>query len=182
MSRFLSSSEKSSVMCISLGLSWLLWAIQAEVSVLFSTALQSMAISEQWTARSWVINDIAQFIPLVHVWNSQYASQSPVPPQLLAMDCEHLYTKIDLQDMRVKVLDMVQHISNLPEHARSGHVAVKVGKDKHAQWLKAHEVPADYHDRANMHNNNDADDFVIFDLVLLDNLFIMFGPSLCVRL
>lgn len=143
-------------------------AIQAEVTVLFSTTLQSMAISEQWTARSWVVNDIAQFIPLVHVWNSQYASQSPFPPQLLAMDCERLYTKIDLQNMRVKVLDMLQSIFNLPEHARLGHVAVKVGKDKHAQWLKAHGVPADYHDRANMHNSNDADDFVIFDLVMAD--------------
>ena len=98
------------------------------------------------------------------------------------MDCERLYTKIDLQDMRVKVLEMVRRIFDLPEHVRLGHVAVKVTKDKHPEWLPANKVPAAYHDRTV--KDDDGDRFVIFDLnmvdmwvtFLLDDLFVTFGP------
>ena len=108
--------------------------------------------------------------------------QSPDAPELLAMDCERLYTKIDLQDLKVKVLDMIGRVFNLPEHIRLGHVGVKVRETKHAQWLKAHEIPADYQKRTGTANS--SGDFVIFDLAmiemwvtyLLDNLFIKFGP------
>ena len=179
-SRFISSSENRSVQPISVWLSRLLKVVQSEVSVLFGDALQSMGISERWTARSWVITDMSNFIPLVHVWNSQYAAQSPDPPVLSAKDCERLYTKIPLQDMRSKVLHIVSCVFNLPEHIRLGHVAVKVRENKHAQWLQAHEVPISYHDRS---SSGDGGDFVIFDLrmidiwitFLLDNMFIMFG-------
>lgn len=179
--RYISSSENSSLLPISKGLCGLLQVIQSEVGQLFGSALQSMSISEQWTARSWVITDVAHFIPLVHIWNAQYASQSPEPPQLLAMDCERLYTKIDMQDLRVKVLDMVGQVFNLPEHQRLGHVAVKIRETKHAVWLKAPEVPSDYHARTG--SAKSGGDFIIFDLAMIDiwvtylleNLFIMFG-------
>ena len=169
---------------ISVGLSRLCKVIQTEVGQLFGTSLQSMSISERWTARSWVITDISDFVPLVHVWNSQYAAQSPSPPQLLAKDCERLYTKIPLQDMRSRVLSMVTRVFNLPEHQRHGHVAVKIRETKQAQWLKASEVPDNYHERTGSDNGGT---FVIFDLVmlniwvtfLLENLFIMFGPMFC---
>lgn len=76
---------------------------------------------------------------------------------------------------------MVDQVSNLPEHQRLGHVAVKVRETKHAVWLKAHEVPTDYHARTGTAKS--GSDFVIFDKVMLDmwvthlleNLFIMFG-------
>ena len=179
--RFISSSENSLMLPISKGLCGLLQFIQGEVGVLFSTCLQSMSIAERWTARSWVITDVTQFIPLIHVWNAQYAAQSPDAPELLAMDCERLYTKIDLQDLKVKVLDMIARVFNSPEHTRLGHVGVKVRETKHAQWLKAHEIPADYHKRTGTADS--SGDFVIFDLAmiemwvtyLLDNLFIKFG-------
>ncbi len=139
-----------------------------------------MSISEKWTARSWVITDISDFVPLVRVWNSLNASQSVDPPRLLAKDCERLYTNIPLHDMLTRVLDLIGRVFHLPEHARLGHVAVKVRETKHAQWLKAHEVPVDYHART---GTGDGGDFVIFDMhmieiwvtFLLDNLFIIFG-------
>ena len=65
--RFISSSENSSVLPIIKGLCGLLQSIQGEVGVLFSTSLQSMSIAERWTAWSWVITDVAHFIPLIHV-------------------------------------------------------------------------------------------------------------------
>lgn len=148
----------------------------------FGNALQSMSISEKWTARSWVITDISEFIPLVRVWNSQYAAQSLDPPLLLAKDCERLYTNIPLHDMKAKVMVLITRVFNLPEHARLGHVAVRIRETKHAQWLKAHEVPIDYHART---GTGDGAAFVIFDLrmielwvvLLLDNLFIKFGDQ-----
>lgn len=42
------------------------------------------------------------------------------------MDCERLYTKLDLQDLRVKVLDKVGRGFNIPKHIRLGLVGVKV--------------------------------------------------------
>ena len=74
--RFISSSESSSMQPISKGLSGLFKVVQSEVGTLFGNALQSMSISEKWTARSWVITNIYEFIPLIRVWNSQYAAVS----------------------------------------------------------------------------------------------------------
>ena len=180
--RFISSSGSSSMQPIPEGLSGLFKVVQSEAGTLFGNALQSMSISEKWTARSWVITDISEFIPLVRVWNSQYAAQSPDPPLLLAKDCERLYTNIPLHDMKAKVMGLITRVFNLPEHARLGHVAVKVRETKHAQWLKAHQVSVDYHART---GTGDGGDFVIFDLrmieiwvvFLLDNLFVSFGDQ-----
>lgn len=41
--------------------------IQDEIAPLIGTALESISIPEQWTARSWVITDISHFVPLVRV-------------------------------------------------------------------------------------------------------------------
>ena len=71
---------------ISQGLSGLFKFIQGEIAPLFGTALQSMSISERWTARSWVITDTSDFVPLLRVWNSLYASHSVDPPSLLTKE------------------------------------------------------------------------------------------------
>lgn len=150
--RFISSSESSSMQPIPQGLSGLFKVVQSEVATLFGNALQSMSISENG------------------------------PPLLLAKDCERLYTNIPLHDMKAKVMGLITRVFNLPEHARLGHVAVKVRETKHAQCLKAHQVSVDYHART---GTGDGGDFVIFDLrmieiwvvFLLDNLFVSFGDQ-----
>ena len=127
--RFISSSESSSMQPISQGLSGLFTFIQDEIAPLFGTTRQSMSISERWTARSWVITDISDAIPLVRVWNSLYslyASHSADPPSLLAKDCEHLYTNIPLHDMLTRVLDLIKRVFHLPTHPHLVHVAVKI--------------------------------------------------------
>ena len=65
--RFLSSSERSSMLPISKGLTGLFKAIQLEVPPLFASALQSMHIHESWTARCWVLEDTAAVMPLLHM-------------------------------------------------------------------------------------------------------------------
>ncbi len=168
---------------ISKGLTGLLNAIQLEVPPLFASALQSMHIHDGWTARCWALEDTAAVIPLLHIWNFQYAHRSPETPMLQAHDFTRLYTNIRNEDMRLKLLSMICRVFSLPDHVHLGHTAIKIRETKHAQWLKAHEVPTDYRAK---NRTGDGGAFIIFDLrmieirvtYLLDNLFVMFGGEL----
>ena len=67
--------------------------------------------------------------------------------------------------MKTKVMILITRVFDLPEHACLGHVAVKVRETKHAQWLKAYQVPVDFHART---GTVDGGDFVIFDLRMIE--------------
>ena len=84
--RFISSSASSHMKRVSLLLNILFNALSLDIDQLFGEELQSMGISAAWTARSWVLKNTAELIPLLHIWNVQYAQHSPAPPPLDSCD------------------------------------------------------------------------------------------------
>ena len=99
-----------------------------------------MGITADWTSRSWVLRNTADLIPLLQIWNTQYAQHSIASPKLQTFDFERLYTNIHTADMQQQIMDLVHQIFGLPAH--SGHVGIKVWETQPAIWLKANKMPA----------------------------------------
>ena len=100
--------------------------LSLDIDQLFGEELQSMGISAAWTARSSVLRNTAELIPLTNIWNVQYARHSPAPPLLDSCDFARLYTNIETADMHAQIMELVVCIFALPQH--SNHAGIRCGK------------------------------------------------------
>ena len=143
--------------------------------------MADMGITVNWASRSWVLKNTAQLIPLLELWNTQYAQHSTSPPPLESCDFERLYTNIDTADMEGNILLLVSRIFDLSRH--SGHVAIKVWETKPAVWLKRDQVPASDQARS---GSGHGGKYMIFDEAtieiwlsfLLSNMYVRFGDQI----
>ena len=180
--RFISASSTSSLKVISVIFNQLLNALLPGIDELFTIILGSIGITADWTAQSWILKNSADLIPMLRVWNAQYAQHSPRPPIMKALDFQRLYTNIDTHDMRLRIYSLIENIFALPEHAN--HVGIKVWQTKPAVWLRQDQMPANDHGRSGAGHGGT---FMIFDLptiyiwlcFLLDNMYVSFGGQLC---
>ncbi len=101
--RFISSSAKSHLKRVSLFLTYVVNAIMLETDTLFGNEMKVTGVTANWAARSWMIKSTAENIPLLRIWNTQYAQHSPSPPPLASCDFARLYTKHS--DIRYEVSD-----------------------------------------------------------------------------
>ncbi|KAL3153630.1 hypothetical protein ABBQ32_013233 [Trebouxia sp. C0010 RCD-2024] len=129
--RYISSSSKSSMKTVSLGLNRLFNALLPEIDKLFASVMQQAGIHAAWTHRSWILKNSAEVIPLIHAWNQIYSSRSTTffsPPIVKTYDFERLYTSIDTSDMQANIMQLVREMFGLQEHAN--HVGIKVSADR----------------------------------------------------
>ena len=139
-------------------------------------------ISAVWTARSWVLKNTAELIPLLHVWNVQFAQHSPAPPPSDSCDFARLYTNIETADMHAQIMELVVCIFALPQH--SNHVGIKVWQTKPAVWLRQNQMPATDQARS---GTGHGGKYMIFDIhtidvwlsFLLANMYVRFGDQIC---
>jgi len=179
--RFISSSASSHMKRVSLLLNILFNALSLDIDQLFGEELQSMGISAAWTARSWVLKNTAELIPLLHIWNVQYAQHSPAPPPLDSCDFARLYTNIETADMHAQIMELVVCIFALPQH--SNHAGIKVWQTKPAVWLRQNQMPATDQARS---GTGHGGKYMIFDIhtidvwlsFLLANMYVRFGDQI----
>ena len=108
--RFISSSALSSMKPISIWINRALNGMQPDVDLLFADAVQSMGITTPWAATSWILENAGEMLPLIHAWNSEDADTSPSPANLQTWDLQRLYTNIQLQEMKDKIMTLVDLI------------------------------------------------------------------------
>ena len=181
--RFISASSSSSIKVVSVFFNLLLNALLPGISRLFALVLWSVGITADWTAQSWILKSSADLIPMLRVWNSQYAQHSPTPLTMRALDFQRLYTNININDMRSSIYSIIQNIFALPEHSTKHHVGIKVWQTKPAVWLTQNQMPADDQSHS---GTGHGGTFMIFDLptiklwlsFLLDNMYVTFGGQL----
>ncbi|KAL3148791.1 hypothetical protein ABBQ38_014199 [Trebouxia sp. C0009 RCD-2024] len=180
-SRFISSSATSHLKLVSLFLNILFNALSLDIDALFGVRMASMGISAEWASRSWVLQNTAQLIPLLEVWNTQYAQHTDTPPSLRCHDFERLYTNIETADMELSIMQLIGRIFDMDKHAN--HVAIKVWETKPAVWLKQNQVPATDEARS---GSGHGGKFMIFDeatieiwlTFLLSNMYVRFGDQI----
>ena len=80
--RFISSSNTSSMLSVSLMINKLLTQLLPGVDALFAAEFQSVNIDAKWTQHSWILKNTAAAIPLTNAWNAIYASHSASHPKL----------------------------------------------------------------------------------------------------
>lgn len=178
--RFICSSATSHMRRVSVFLTCLFNALLPEVHTLFGNELKAMGITADWASRSWVLRNTADLIPLLQIWNTQYAQHSIASPKLQTFDFERLYTNIHTADMQQQIMDLVHQIFGLPAH--SGHVGIKVWETQPAIWLKANKMPAHDRDRS---GSGHGGAFMLFDLAtiecwlsyLLTHMYVRFGDN-----
>ncbi|DBA81646.1 TPA: hypothetical protein ACH3X1_007401 [Trebouxia sp. C0004] len=122
--RFISSSAKSHLRRVSLFLTYMFKAIMLETHSLFGNELKVLGVSAKWAARSWVIKNTTELIPLLHIWNAQYAQHSASPPPLDSCDFARLYTNIQTSDMKFQIMELVIRVFALDHHLL--HIGLKV--------------------------------------------------------
>ena len=179
--RFISSSALSHLRHVSIFLNFLFNALSLDIDQLFGGALSSMGITASWTARSWVLRNIAQLVPLLRVWNTHTAQHTHTAPHMDSRDFARLYTNIDTNDMRQQVMGLISQIFALPRHA--AHVGIKVWETKPAVWLQPHQMLANDHDCS---GTGHGGKFMIFSLqtieiwlsFLLANMYVRFGDQI----
>ncbi len=180
---FISASSSSSIKVVSVFFNLLLNALLPGISKLFALVLWSVDITADWTAQSWILKSSANLIPMLRVWNFQYAQHSPTPPLMRALDFQRLYTNINTNDMRSSIYSIIQSIFALPEHSTKHHVGIRVWQTKPAVWLTQNQMPANDQSRS---GTGHGGTFMIFDLptiqlwlsFLLDNMYLTFGGQL----
>ena len=180
-SRFISSSATSHLKRVSFLLNILFNALSLHIDELFGVRMASMGISAEWASRSWVLESTAQLIPLLEIWNSQYAQHTPTSPPLESCDFERLYTDIDTDNVERNITLLVSRIFDLDRHAN--HVVVKVWETKPAVWLKQNQVPADDQARSGSGHGGtfmifDEDTISIWLSFLLSNMYVKFGDQI----
>ncbi|KAL3153215.1 hypothetical protein ABBQ38_011965 [Trebouxia sp. C0009 RCD-2024] len=183
--RFVSSSATSHHKRVSLFLNILFNALSLDLDELFGVRMAKMGITAEWASRSWVLKNTAQLIPLLEVWNTQYAQHMNAPPHMECCDFERLYTNIETADMELGIIQLINRIFELDKHAT--HVAIKVWETKPAVWLKQHQVPASDEARS---GSGHGGKFMIFDEAtiavwlsfLLANMYVRFGDQIFLQI
>lgn len=119
----------------------LLNAFLPELDIAFGAVYRNVGIEAAWVARSWVLKNTASFIPLIEVWNLQYAPCAAERPKVAARDFARLYTNIPHSDMLTNIMQLIRTVFMLDSH--KDHAGIKIREKKHALWLKADQVPVD---------------------------------------
>ena len=159
----------------------LLNAFLPELDAVFGTVYKNIGADAAWVARSWILKNTAAFIPVLEVWNTQYACFSPAAPELVACDFARLYTNIPHDDMLDMVMQLIHTAFQMPAH--SNHTGIKIREKKHAVWLAAENVPAE---RMRRSGKDEGGAYLIYDLPMirewltfvLSNMFMQFGGKL----
>lgn len=81
--RFISSSAKSHLRRVSLFLTYVFNAILLKTDTLFGNEMKVIGVAADWAARSSVIKNTAELIPLLHIWNTCVHSMLNIVPHLL---------------------------------------------------------------------------------------------------
>ena len=95
-----------------------------ETDTLFGDELGVLGVTANWASRSWVINNMAELIPLLHIWNTQYAQHTTTPPPLESCDFARLYTNVQTSDMTFHIMELIIRVFALDHHLL--HVGLKV--------------------------------------------------------
>ncbi len=179
--RFICSSATSSMRLHSVWANRLLNAFLPELDAVFGTVYRNVGADAAWVARSWILKNTAAFIPVLEVWNTQYACYSPSAPMLAACDFARLYTNIPHADMLYRVMQLIHTVFEMDAH--KNHAGIKIGEKKHAVWLTAENMPVDHARRS---GKDDGGAYLIFDLPMIrerltfvvSNMFMQFGGKL----
>ena len=180
--RFICSSATSSMKPHSVWANRLLNAFLPELDTAFGWVMYgNVGVEAAWVARSWVLRNTASFIPLIEVWNLQYAPYAPERPKVAARDFARWYTNIPHNDMLTTFMQLIRTVFMLDSHR--DHAGIKIREKKHALWLTADQMPVDPLHRS---GKGEGGAYVIFDLdmiehwlsFLLQNMFVHFGGRL----
>jgi len=163
----------------------ILYAFLPELDAVFGAVYRNIGADAAWVARSWILKNTAAFLPVLEVWNTQYACYSSSAPLLaaceFACDFARLYTNIPHTDLLDKVMQLIHTVFEMDAH--KDHVGIKIREKKHAVWLKVQHVPVDLTRRS---GRDDGGAFLIFDVCMirewltfvLSNMFMQFGGKL----
>lgn len=90
--RFICSSASSSMRVHLVWANRLLNAFLPELDAVYGAVYRHIGADAAWVARSWTFKNTAAFIPVLEVWNTQYACCSPSAPLMAACDFARLYS------------------------------------------------------------------------------------------
>ena len=133
--RFICGSATSSMRIHLVWANRLLNAFLPELDAVFGAVYRNIGADAAWVARSWILKNTAAFIPVLEVWNTQYACYSPSAPLLAASDFARLYTNIPHTDLLDKVMQLTHTVFEMDAH--KDHAGIKIREKKHALWLTA---------------------------------------------
>ena len=147
-----------------------------ETDTLFGNELKIMDVSAKWASRSWVIKNTARLIPLLFIWNAQYAQHSDSPPPLESCDFARLYTNIQASDMKFQIMELIIRVFAHEHHLL--HVGSKVWETKPAVWLTQQQMPLDDQARS---GTGHGGKFMIFDIDTIDIWLTFLLSNMCVK-
>ena len=78
-------------------------------------------------------------MPLLHIWNTQYAQHSASLPPLESCDFTRLYTNIQTSDMKLQIMGLIIRVFALQHHLL--HVGLKVWETRPGVWLNQQQMP-----------------------------------------
>ena len=175
--RFIVASCNTSLTDVSKWLSHCFKAILPSVHDLWKDLLKNADVS---TDSSWILKDSVGVVPVLKFLNSSRSiSEKSTPLCLQTFDFTTLYTKLDLEDLRVRIRSLMTKVFDyrLERDRCKALLVEKSALHFDFSWLKSKNQDVDKR-KKRFTKIVDKDDICSWLDFLLDNLYISLGDSL----